>query len=98
MLPKEVIIDCSNMSEVDYTVSQGFLQIVTDLQDNDIKVYFSRVQHHVKSMLLDAGVEPLLFSDDYLDEHPNLFKSCEAESVSIESPCCDEQRFWMTSV
>ena len=86
------------MSEVDFTVTQGFLQIINDLHDNDIKLYLSRVQHHVKATLLDAGVEPLLFNDDYLDDHPNLFKSCEAVSVSIESPCCDEQRFWMTSV
>jgi hypothetical protein len=86
------------MSEVDYTVSQGFQQIIRDLQDNDIKLYFSHVQHHVKTTLIDAGVDSLLFSDDYLDNHPNLFKSCEALTVSVESPCCHEQRFWMTSV
>lgn len=86
------------MSEVDYTVTQGLLQVISDLNENDIKVYFSRVQHHVKATLLDAGVKALLFNDDYLDQHPDMFKSCEAESISIESPCCDEQRFWMTSV
>ncbi|XP_046856646.1 sodium-independent sulfate anion transporter-like isoform X2 [Xenia sp. Carnegie-2017] len=98
--PKLVILDCSNMSELDFTVSQGFLQIIQDLQDNEIKMYFSRVQNHVKTMLINAGVESVFFSDDYLDSHPNLFKTEEEvdESVTGESPCCDEPRFWMSSV
>ena len=98
VLPKLVILDCANMSEVDYTVSQGLLQVICDLHDNEIDVYFSHVQHHVKATLLDAGVEAAVFNDEYLDGHPNLFSSSAAETISIESPCCNEQRFWMTSV
>lgn len=96
VLPEMMIVDCSNMSEVDYTVSQGFLQIVRDLEENEIKVCFSHVQKHVKTVLIDAGVRPQLFSNDYLDEHPDVFESSKTE-ISIELSS-DEHACWLSAV
>ena len=62
--PETVIIDCTSMFECDFTVSQGFLQILQDCQKVDVNIIFYNVRNRVKRMLLNDGLANELFKND----------------------------------
>lgn len=62
--PEMVIIDCTSMFECDFTVSQGFLQMVQDCQHDEIDVILFNVRSSVKKMLLNDGLSHELFRND----------------------------------
>ena len=65
--PETVIIDCTSMFECDFTVSQGFLQIVQDCEHDDINVVLMNVRDNVKRMLISDGLSYELFKNEYTD-------------------------------
>lgn len=96
VLPELVVVDFSNVSEVDYTVSQGFADVIRDLSDHEIKMRFAHAQPHVRKILVDAGIAPQLFDDGYLDRHPDIFESSKTE-ICVELPR-DEMTVYLTAV
>ena len=96
VLPEFVVVDCSNVSEVDYTVSQGFAEVIRDLSDHEIKLHFAHAQPHVKKIMMDSGIAPQLFNDSYLDRHPDIFVSSKTEICVEQSR--DEMTVYLTAV
>lgn len=65
--PEAVILDCVSMFECDFTVSQGFLQIVQDCEHDEVRVMFFNVRDNVKKMLISDGLPDELFRADGFD-------------------------------
>lgn len=79
--PETVIIDCTSMFECDFTVSQGFLQIVQDCQHDEIDVILFNVRSSVKKMLLNDGLSHELFRNAIDgDEFTALFDEDKASN------------------
>ena len=70
--PETVLIDCTSMFECDFTVSQGFLQIVQDCRHNEINVILFNVRNNVKKMLMSDGLSHELFQNEINDESSGL--------------------------
>jgi sodium-independent sulfate anion transporter 11 len=75
--PETVIIDCTSMFECDFTVSQGFLQIVQDCEHGEINVILFNVRNNVKKMLINDGLSHELFRNDIDGEFSGLLTNDE---------------------
>ena len=72
--PDVVVIDCAAMPECDFTVTQGFSQIVQDCELHNINVIFFNVQENIKQMLVDGGLPLKLFRNDLNEEYSGLLR------------------------
>ena len=72
--PDVVVIDCAAMPECDFTVTQGFSQIVQDCEVHNINVIFFNVQENIKQMLVDGGLPLKLFRNDLNEEYSGLLR------------------------
>ena len=83
--PETVVIDCTSMFECDFTVSQGFLQIVQDCQHNEVNLILFNARENVKKMFLKDGLPSELFRNDIDGEFSGLLSN-EHEKNGIASP------------
>ena len=81
--PDVVVIDCAAMPECDFTVTQGFSQIVQDCEVHNIKVILFNVEDRVKEMLLQGGLSVELFQDILDDELCQLLQARDNGLLSV---------------
>ena len=81
--PETVIIDCTSMFECDFTVTQGFLQIVNDCQHNEVNVILFNARENVRKMLLTVGLPNELFRNDINGEFSGLLDNEEKENETV---------------
>ena len=87
--PETVIIDCTSMFECDFTVSQGFLQIVQDCEHNEINVILFNVRGNVKKMLISDGLSCELFQNEIDDDSSGLVINQDNGKLRNEKPFAD---------
>lgn len=73
--PAVLVLDCSNMFECDFTVTQGLLGLYYECQDRDVLLIFYNVQTNVKEMLENTGLPAEIFHSDLPDELSGLLKT-----------------------
>lgn len=56
--PPAMLLDFGTVTNIDYTVVQGMLTLLEDLDNRRVPLYFSDVKDCVRDMLVDGGVDP----------------------------------------
>ncbi|KAL5017931.1 hypothetical protein ScPMuIL_003653 [Solemya velum] len=60
--PKSVVLDCSNISHIDYSTIQGILELIPDFDRNDVKLVMAGLKLSVLGELQNADIPEVLYS------------------------------------
>ena len=91
--PDVVVIQCDAMLECDFTVTQGFSQIVQDCKDCDIKVVLFCVKDNVKLMLVNGGLPLDLFRDELAEEFCGSLKPNDNGLLNVNTAAPEIKQF-----
>ena len=55
--PKIVLLDFSLVTEMDFSVTQGLLMIIEDLENKNIPIHFIRVHDNIRDIMANSGID-----------------------------------------
>lgn len=60
--PPAILLDLGTVTNIDYTVVQGLLIMLADLENRSVPLYFSEVKDSVRDRMVDGGIDPSLIN------------------------------------
>ena len=62
--PTTIVVDFSLITEIDFSVTQGLLMIIEDLENKNISIQFIRVHDNIRDVMADSGIDLALISQN----------------------------------
>ena len=54
--PMAIVLDFSLVTEIDFSVTQGLLMIIEDLENKNIPIHFIHVHNNIKDIMANSGI------------------------------------------
>ena len=55
--PTAIVLDFSLVTEMDFSVTQGLLMIIEDLENKNIPIHFVRVHDNIRDIIASSGID-----------------------------------------
>ena len=62
--PTTIVVDFSLITEIDFSVTQGLLMIIEDLENKNISIQFIRVHDNIRDVMADSGIDLALINQN----------------------------------